>query len=336
MTARILRPFTPEDAPTVAALITRMRPHAPLGPTELLSLDRDQRELGYPHGRLLMEAGGALLGFAAWSQSPGQYHPRRWLVEVLVAPEAQGNGMGTALYAALEEALRPLNPLSTRGQLSEDDARALHFATFRSYVEDRRYWTSALNVNAFDFAPYAELEDRLAAQGVTLTSAAELAARDPVGWRAQLHALFTEVRLDVPRTEPATPITLAQFTSWVLEDPGFIPEAYFLAVANGEPIGMSDLYRSEVSPDLMVGLTGVRRAWRGRGVALALKLRALHYAQSQGVTTIRTDNESGNASMLAINARLGFVRAPALLSVRRDWKVAERAENLTGETLSSP
>ncbi len=314
-----LRPFTDADATATAALITRLKPHAPLGPTELLSLDRDQRDLGYAHGRWLAETDGGLLGAASYSQSPGQYHPHKWVVDVLVAPEARGQGVGAALYHALEDQLRPLNPVSTRGQLSEADAAARHFADARGYREDRRYWTSALDVTTFDPAPYADLEERLAAQGVTFTTAAELAAREPEGWRARMHALFSEVRLDVPRSEPPTPIQLEQFTSWVLEDPGFIPEAYFLAVAEGELIGMSDLYRSEVSPDLMVGLTGVRQAWRGRGVALALKLRALQYARAQGVARVLTDNESGNAPMLAINDRLGFVRAPALLSMVRDW-----------------
>lgn len=314
-----IRPFLESDAPEVAALITRLKPHSPLGPGELLSLDRDQRELGYPHGRLVAGAEGRLLGFAQWSQSPGQHHPRKWAVEVLVAPEARGQGAGTALYAALEEALRPLNPLSTRGQVSEADEAAQRFAAARGYQEDRRYWTSSLDLDHFDFAPYEGLEARLAEAGITLTTAAELAERYPADWRARLHALFAEVRLDVPRSEPPTPIGEGQFTSWVLEDPGFIPEAYVLAEVGGELIGQSDLYRSEVSPDLMVGLTGVRRGWRGRGVALALKLRAMRYAREQGVSTLRTDNESGNAPMLAVNDKLGFVRAPALLSVVKRW-----------------
>lgn len=313
------RPFVENDAPRVAALTTRLRPDSPTGSTELLSLDRDQQELGYGHARLVAEQGGELLGFAAYSQSPGQYHPRKFGLQLMVAPEFQGRGIGKALFDALLAKLDGLNPLALRSLLSEADDRALRFAAERGFVEDRRYWASSLDVASFDFAPYAGLEDRLAGQGIHLLSAADLTARDPDGWRARLHALFSQVRLDVPRSDPPTPITLAQFSQWVLDDPGFIPEAYVLAEAGGQLIGSSDLCRSEASADLMTGLTGVLPAWRGRGVALALKLRAVRYASAQGVAQILTDNESGNAPMLAVNDRLGFVRRPALISVVRTW-----------------
>ena len=59
------------------------------------------------------------------------------------------------------------------------------------------------------------------------------------------------------------------------------------------------------------GLTGVRRRYRRRGVALALKLRGIHYARARGYSFVRVDNDSANVPMLALNERLGFVREPA-------------------------
>ncbi|WP_189089290.1 GNAT family N-acetyltransferase [Deinococcus ruber] len=320
MTA-LYRNFAESDAPAVAALVSRLYPDRAVSATELLNADRDQQNAGSRHARFLALApGGELAGFSAYDQSLGQFHPRRFRLEVIVAPEWRQQGIGAALYAWAETQLLTVNALTVRSNVSEDDEAAQRFARQRGFAEERRTWVSSLDVTHFDAAPYAGLEARLLAGGVQLLSAADLARQHPHDWQARLHALFSEVRLDVPRSDPATPISLSQYREWILEDPGFLPEAFILArTQGGELVGQSDLYRSQNSPDLFIGLTGVQRAWRGLGLATALKLRGVRYAQAQGVARIWTDNESSNAPMLRVNERLGFVREPARLSVVRHW-----------------
>ncbi len=53
-------------------------------------------------------------------------------------------------------------------------------------------------------------------------------------------------------------------------------------------------------------MTGVRREYRGRGIALALKLLAIRFARSVGAQEITTSNDSLNAPMLAVNRKLGY------------------------------
>ncbi len=57
--------------------------------------------------------------------------------------------------------------------------------------------------------------------------------------------------------------------------------------------------------------------YRGLGIATALKLRTIEYAQRDGYRVIRTFNSSRNDAMLAINQNLGFVRQPAWIGF---WK----------------
>jgi mycothiol synthase len=53
--------------------------------------------------------------------------------------------------------------------------------------------------------------------------------------------------------------------------------------------------------------TGVARAERGNGLALAMKLRALRELRARGVKAFGTTNDESNAAMRGINQRLGYV-----------------------------
>jgi RimJ/RimL family protein N-acetyltransferase len=52
--------------------------------------------------------------------------------------------------------------------------------------------------------------------------------------------------------------------------------------------------------------TGTLRAYRGRGLALAVKLASIRWAREHGITSMSTHNDETNAAMLAINRRLGY------------------------------
>ena len=72
-------------------------------------------------------------------------------------------------------------------------------------------------------------------------------------------------------------------------------------------------------------VTGVLPAYRGRGIAMALKLATIAYAQARGSTEIRTWNEVQNTGMLVINDRLGFVRQPAWITFEKSLTPAASA-----------
>lgn len=67
-------------------------------------------------------------------------------------------------------------------------------------------------------------------------------------------------------------------------------------------------------------MTGVIRDYRKRGIATALKVRALTYAKERGAPAVRTWNEVNNDGMLGINFRLGFVRQPAWIEMGKTLK----------------
>jgi predicted GNAT superfamily acetyltransferase len=94
-------------------------------------------------------------------------------------------------------------------------------------------------------------------------------------------------------------------------------DAFFVAIdRDGRWVGMSNLERSLEDPSFVwQGLTGTRREDRGRGIAMALKLRTVAYAQKMGVDHIKTWNDQRNRPMLSINEAMGFEKQPAWIAI---------------------
>ncbi|HXF82814.1 MAG TPA: GNAT family N-acetyltransferase [bacterium] len=266
--------------------------------------------------RFVAEAAGELVGVAEFHHAPNMYHPQKFWLSVEVRPERQGQGIGGALYDRLLAELAPYRPLVLWANIRETHPRGLAFAERRLFREVRRAWESRLDVRRFDPAPFlAEAAQALA--GLTVATVAAERDTEP-RWLEMLYDLHSEVAADVPQPEPYTPMTLAEYRRRIIEHPEYLPEAHFLARHEDRYVAESNLFRSlQLAQVLYQGITGTRRAYRGRGIALALKLRTIAYAREAGKREIRTWNDTLNAPMLAINTRLGFVRQPAWLTVER-------------------
>ena len=309
-TTRTIRPFTEDDRPAYVAVLNAVFPDRPTS-VATLRFEDEHRDPRCRHARFVAAVGGAIVGIGGYDQWSDMYHPRKFAIGVTIRPEWQGQGLGAALYARIMAALDPLEPLSVSCQGRDDLARGVRFLQERGFVEGMRLWESRLAVADFDPAPFAGAAARTAAGGIAIRAIPELAG-DPARDR-KLYELDHELFADVPSPEPHTPIGFEQFVARRLGDPDLIPEAYFVALdeATGEWVGMGQLWRNGASADLANGLTGVRRAYRRRGIALALKLRGIAHARMIGAPTIKTWNESNNRGMLALNEALGFVRGPA-------------------------
>ena len=63
-------------------------------------------------------------------------------------------------------------------------------------------------------------------------------------------------------------------------------------------------------------MTGVKRAWRGRGIAGALKRAEIAWAIENGYTRLETHNEERNEPIRRLNERHGYRIAPGHIVVR--------------------
>jgi GNAT superfamily N-acetyltransferase len=218
--------------------------------------------------------------------------------------------VGTALLAEIERIALDRGAAEIRTRwVAETDAPALAFLARHGFRERERAWPSTLELAAFDPAPYAGLEERLAAEGIAFTTLAAEGLVEPVLRRAC--ALHNTCLRDIPRLDAHEDVPYEAWATDMVEGPNAMPDATFLAVDCGAYVGMSALDRRGPAGMLHQGFTGVLPSHRGRGIATALKLRAIAHARGLGACALHTRQHAGNAPMLHVNARLGFRRGPA-------------------------
>ena len=113
---------------------------------------------------------------------------------------------------------------------------------------------------------------------------------------------------------------MPSFEAWLSQDmqsPGDRPEGVFVALAAEHVVGYAKFYLSEAQPTVAHhDLTGVKRAWRGRGVARALKAAQIRWAKARGYEQLRTRNEERNVPIRKLNERFGYRPAPGRIYLR--------------------
>ncbi|MGI4792315.1 MAG: GNAT family N-acetyltransferase [Janthinobacterium lividum] len=308
----LTRPFTDEDYAEISRISNAAFPDYPSSPVEIKFRDthRDPKCL---QARWIAEDNGMAVGFGEYGQRANAYHPRRFHLDVTVQPSHQGQGFGKALYDQILQALSEFNPLSVRTMTREDMPRPLRFLKERGFTEDMRTFESRLAVAAFDPAPYVDADARVTSQGITFKTLREL---EHLPGHTQKHfELSQELNADVPSPDPHTPMEKDVWRRRFMENPNLLPDAYLFAVHGDAYVGVTMLFSSQGNTNLYTGLTAVKREYRRKGIALALKLRAIAWAKAQGHPLIKTWNESNNRGMLGINEQLGFVRQPAWLDM---------------------
>ncbi len=304
-----IRPFDFSNADYQAYVAVReaTHPEAPLDIAQLQHTDRTRSKEGVME-RFLLEWGEQVVGVMEFATP--YYDPKPGALEVRyhLRPEAQS--LEDAVWAFLMEQLASHTPKELLAQVREDWPE-YRFLLAQGFAEVERRWESVLDLHGFDPSPF---ELPLPA-GITLRPLSELPWQEK-GFQRALYTLETNLLRDVPSAEP---INLWPFEVWqdrTLNDPNLLPEGYFLAMENQQMVGVTMLFKSKRPQTLRTGLTGVIRSHRRRGLALALKLRAIEFARSYGIRYVRTSNHQTNRPILALNEALGFAKEPATVLLR--------------------
>ncbi len=321
-----IRGATEADVPRILEIDNAVFPEYPETLEEFQAHQARLRSGGYDTVFVVAETPtGQILGYSNFHHMPGQFDPARYRVVVCTDPAWQRRGVGSALMEQMLGAVAARGGLAIETFARETMPEVVAFLEQRGFTETMRTWEYRLDVTRFDPAPFARHLDRARLAGVEITTLAEERRRDPDALR-RAYELDNAVAADIPAPIPRTPPPFEQYVLSNVESPRALLDAYFIAKVGQAYVGEANLQRpGPEGTHLYHNVTGVLRTHRVRGIAMALKLATIAYAQAHGHSEIRTWNEVQNTGMLAINERLGFARQPA-------WITFERSLGSAGST----
>jgi mycothiol synthase len=316
-----IRPYTPNDLPGFVAL------HNAVHPNQLTTIERlghfvkgyntevDGRY--YALSMWVADYDGQIVGLGRYNNLNMLYHPQKFLVDVSVHPDYECQGIGSALYDQVLTGLQPRNPLTLWADIPENNTPGLRFLAARGFHEGWRIWESHLDVTTFDPSPYSGLHEHLQAQGIEFRTYKEL-EHDPDRYR-KLYELDKQNLADVPSPVEITLPSFERYVERTLKHTSLLHDASCVALHNGEYVGFSSMMASSGSHEIEIDTTAVNRDYRRTGIATALKLRGIGYAQAHGYTTVKTWNDTLNTAILTLNQKLGFIRQPAVLYLEKHF-----------------
>ncbi len=267
---------------------------------------------------LAEDAAGVPIGTAStgriWMHERG--FERYWL-GIWVLPEARGQGIGSRLYATLSDAARAAGKTGLQTELSEAYAEGHRFLARRGFVETDRNKMVALDIRGLAPAPVT------APAGILLTT---LDARPDL--ITGVHQVAIEAFPDIPSAdEPLDVGTLEDFVARDVERVGIPQDAFFVALdeATGAVAGYASLIYAAGSTTVAYhDMTAVGRAYRGRGIATALKRATIAWAFEHGLETLDTGNDEDNAPIRAVNLALGYRPVPDWIGLQGPLASGER------------
>ncbi len=227
-------------------------------------------------------------------------------VRILVLEEHRERGIGSALFAEVSLWAAERGHAEVVARVRELHLDGLSFAEHRGFVEIGRERGLELDLTAID-PPAVEPP-----AGVEIVTWAER----PDATEG-IYAVYCEAVPDVPGEEDSEIESLDVWLTTHMGSPGDRPEATFVAFAAGEVVGYSKFSLTDAQPTTAHhDLTGVKRSWRGRGVAGALKAAQIRWAKESGYERLVTQNEERNAPIRRLNERFGYRPAPGRVLMR--------------------
>ena len=271
-----IRPVTPADFPAVAAFLAEDETQLFGRPSRVGVTDVTAWLTGpdLPNDSWLFGEDGGVVA-VGWVEK----HHDTGIAIGVVHHERRGRGLGSKLVDRSEERLRALGVGRIHAVTLAPDVAAEPLLTSRGYHEVRRFWEMTIELGD-DPPPEPRLPDGFRIKPFST----ELAKA--------FHGALEEAFEDHWEYQP-TPFE--QWWERQIARPDHDPSLWFL-VRTGDEVAAATRNDPERSGGGWIGALGVRRAWRGRGLAKALLLHSFCEFHRRGQRRVGLGVDSENAT----------------------------------------
>lgn len=314
-----IRDFSIEEYPSLVSIHESLNIVWPESPRDIqtwINADKN-RSPKCKYRRYVAEEDGKVIAIASFGNRLDDYDPHKFYINIEVLEPYRNRGIGGNLYNHLMAELAPLEPQILRTDILTNQIQSYPFVNKRGFKEVWRETPVHLDLAVFNPNPYTELETRLQKEGYLIKTLSEL--KDAPDLEHRLYDLYHEAARYVPCEFDVLDIgPFDDWLNWCLHDPTTIPDALFVALHEDHFIAVHETGVYPSQPVLMGGLLGTLPEHRGKGLALALMVRAISYGQEHGLTTFKTCTAVNNQPMQSLFNKLGFTRDPEWLQCQKD------------------
>ncbi|WP_197431661.1 GNAT family N-acetyltransferase [Lentibacillus sp. JNUCC-1] len=256
---------------------------------------------------------GRMVGFGMYASGPWDpiLKPGYADVTIKVDQDWYHQGVGNWLLDEIETLARERHSKALQTMVRDNNDVELDWVNQKGFEITNHSFESRLNVKMFDIHSYDALFKNLEASGIKFTSLAEY-TQDP-DIEHQFWDFWWKLVQDVPgmSDKPRPDNEKMMNMTRDVDKEGFI-----LAVDDGTWVAMS-MAIDESEGVVYNSMTGVDRRYRGKGLAQAVKVKAIEYALKNDAEYMRTHNDSENEAMLSVNEKLGYERRPGIFGLTK-------------------
>lgn len=249
--------------------------------------------------RVAVTETGQIAGYV-WSWRAPWTEPGYLCNTLVTAPDWRNRGIGRMLLAHAVEWAQSLGASMLITEVWDDQPESLRFAQQYGFAVDRHAFQSVLPLKSGPIRSMAAAVPPV--PGVRWLTLADIPGEAAM---RKLYELSAETMADIPGFMGDVP-DYEEWKKWYLKVDDCRPELVLIAAEGDRFVGMTHLLHNEATNGLYHEYTAVSRSHRGKRIAQTLKLQAIQLGIQLGADYIRTDNDSLNAAMLAINRKLGF------------------------------
>lgn len=279
--------------------------------------DDQTRDPAYPYFSDFVLRDGTIVAFVETYQNQFAYHPQKFELRIFVHPDHDAPDIRPRVLQHTLDRLRDRDLIAITSGMLDDKPEAMRFFEEYGFKPVAVEKLSKLDVTRFDPARYESLLAHVREGGIAIVTLRELQRRDP-DWEHKLFDLDVTVNRDIPSIGEKHYPPFDEWRTRRLDAPTFDPDACFVALDGDTYAGQSygSINAEEDPVQFVTGVTSTRREYRRRGIATALKVHIITYAQQHGVQEIFTTNDSQNP-MYQLNLKLGFEPQPSWVRVEK-------------------